>query len=67
MSPSEPDSSEIESPSPRSRRAELLEALAANTTNPVHSRILNAYALEGTVEAAEREFSNIVEEIIDEA
>ena len=66
MLPSEAVSSATELPSPRSRRQELLDALTAETANPVHSRILNAYALDGTVEAAEREFGDIVEEIINE-
>jgi hypothetical protein len=52
--------------SPRSQREVLLDALLATTTDPIHSRILKAYKAGGTVEAAEAEFSIIVEEIINE-
>ncbi len=51
-------------PSPRSRREELLSALLANTTNPIHTRVLKAYKAGGTVEAAEQEFTTIIEEIL---
>jgi hypothetical protein len=51
-------------PSPRSRREELLDALLANTVDPIHIRVLKAYKAGGSVEAAEQEFATIIEEIL---
>lgn len=51
-------------PSPRSRREELLDVLLANITDPIHTRVLKAYKAGGTVEAAEQEFTTIIEEIL---
>ena len=51
-------------PSPRSRREELLDALLANTTDPIHAQVLRAYKAGGTVDAAEQEFTTIIEEIL---
>jgi hypothetical protein len=51
-------------PSPRSRREELLDALLANTLDPIHTRVLKAYKAGGSVEAAELEFATIIEEIL---
>jgi hypothetical protein len=53
--------------SPRSHREVLLDALLETTTDPIHARILKAYKSAGTVDAAETEFSIIIEEIINEA
>jgi hypothetical protein len=53
-------------PTPRSRREELLTALLKHATDPVHIRLLEAYRATGTVEGAEREFTKIIKEIIDE-
>ena len=54
-------------PSPRSRSDALLDALLSIKPDAKHERILRAYKNGSTVEAAEREFSNIIQEIIDEA
>jgi hypothetical protein len=54
------------SPSPHSRREELLDALLAHSTNATHARILRAYRTSGTVDGAEQEFSKIIQEIVDE-
>ena len=64
--PSKPETSLVV-PSPRSRREELLDVLLANTTNSSHVRILNAYLASGTVEGAEQEFAQIIEDIVNEA
>lgn len=54
-------------PVSQSRRDGLLTDLITNTTNPSHSRILNAYLSTGTVQGAEQEFGKIIDEIVDEA
>ena len=53
--------------SPRSQREVLLSALLAKTVDPIHTRVLKAYQSGGTVEAAEAEFSRIIQEILHEA
>ena len=59
--------SDLDLPSPLSRRDELLDSLLTGTTNQNHLRILNAYKTGGTVDAAEQELGKIAEEIIHEA
>ena len=52
---------------PRSRREELLDALSSGTSNPVQLRILKAFRAGGSVAAAEMEFKQIIQEIVNEA
>jgi hypothetical protein len=52
---------------PTSRREALLDALTVHTTNPTHVRLITAYWASGTVAGAEQEFTNIIDEILNEA